>query len=113
MRISFTLSYLVLLCLCVGGCSGKKIGDAAIYDFPVLYQIYMGTSADDFDSKSSAVAGGGGAGGAVIVWVNGEPLTYYDEGGMITPINLLLRPGQNNVWLTGEHHNPIYAKVVR
>jgi HEAT repeat protein len=77
------------------------------------YYAWLGADGDDFDRDDNASAGGGKIGGRVVLWVNGERAGDYSGGGQVDPLGKWLRPGKNELTLSGRHDKPVYVKVTR
>jgi hypothetical protein len=78
-----------------------------------VYHAWIDADGSDFDKDANASASGKKIGGRVIIWVNGERAGDYAGGGQVLPLKKWLRPGKNELTLSGRHEKPVYIKISR
>jgi HEAT repeat protein len=86
---------------------------AGVQDPQPHYSAWVGADGEDFDNDDNAAAGGGKIGGNVVLWVNGQRAGDYSGGGTILDLEKWLRPGKNELTLSGRHDKPVYVKVTK
>jgi hypothetical protein len=77
------------------------------------YHAWIDASGDDFEKNDNASAFGGKIGGRIVVWVNGRRVGDYSGGGQVLNLDKRLRPGKNDLTLSGRDEKPVYVKITR
>lgn len=84
-----------------------------VEDPPPYYYAWLDADGKDFDKDDNASASGGEIGGRVVLWVNGQRASDYSGGGQFLGLEKWLRPGKNELTLSGRHEKPVYVKVTK
>src|SRR5688572_12287787 len=78
------------------------------------YQAVLGTGGKSFDQEDNpGVEADGTAGGTLEIWLNGDPIGFFTGGLLLFPTHHSLRPGKNELILSGKHTKPVYALVIK
>lgn len=99
----FGITYSVFFLLMIPSC---KAGSGHL-----SYDLFIGTSAQSFESSDSAVAGGGSVGGRVFLRINGNLIDSHATGGQKINLANWLKNGANVLKVSGSSKQSIYIKV--
>jgi HEAT repeat protein len=83
---------------------------AGVHEPPMSAHVFVNSSRSNFEEGLSTDSGPP-IGGKVLLWINGDPVAFFEGGGQMFNVDRWLRRGKNEISVSGKHDNPVYVAV--
>jgi hypothetical protein len=86
---------------------------AGISEPPTQYMAFINSQRTYFEEETLGFSSGGQLHGKVVLWVNGNPIKTFEGGGSMFPLDQWLRPGKNELSVSGLRVGTVYVLVAK